>query len=239
MPSALLHRALQVRRGRAGPSAPACSSRPCRSRRWSTRSSARQADRSGRGEPAGPGPRHAVMALSNQHGHLVLASGNKSELAVGYSTIYGDAVGGFAPIKDVPKTLVWELARWRNADAERRGETAADPGDARSPSRRRPSCGPASSTPTRCRLRPARRHPRRLRRAGPRLRRAGRGRLRPRPGRAGAPADRHRRVQAPAVPARPEDLAARPSAATAGCRSPTAGEEHATPTEPLDATVAP
>ena len=62
------------------------------------------------------------MALSNQHGHLVLACGNKSELAVGYSTIYGDAVGGFAPIMDVPKTMVWELATWRNADAVRRGE---------------------------------------------------------------------------------------------------------------------
>jgi len=62
------------------------------------------------------------MGLSNQHGHLVLACGNKSELATGYSTIYGDAVGGYAPIKDVPKTLVWQLARWRNAEAERRGE---------------------------------------------------------------------------------------------------------------------
>jgi NAD+ synthase (glutamine-hydrolysing) len=55
-----------------------------------------------------------LMALSNQEGHLVLATGNKSELSVGYSTIYGDAVGGFAPIKDVPKTQVWALARWRN-----------------------------------------------------------------------------------------------------------------------------
>ena len=63
-----------------------------------------------------------LMALSNAEGHLVLATGNKSELAVGYSTIYGDAVGGFAPIKDVPKTLVWRLATWRNADAEARGE---------------------------------------------------------------------------------------------------------------------
>ena len=62
------------------------------------------------------------MGLSNQHGHLVLACGNKSELATGYSTIYGDAVGGYAPIKDVPKTLVWELARWRNAQAVERGE---------------------------------------------------------------------------------------------------------------------
>ena len=68
-----------------------------------------------------------LMALSNAHGHLVLATGNKTELAVGYSTIYGDAVGGFAPIKDVPKTLVWELARWRNAEAERRGEAPPIP----------------------------------------------------------------------------------------------------------------
>jgi NAD+ synthase (glutamine-hydrolysing) len=68
-----------------------------------------------------------LMGLSNQHGHLVLATGNKSELAVGYSTLYGDAVGGFAPLKDVPKTAVWQLARWRNAEAERRGETPPIP----------------------------------------------------------------------------------------------------------------
>ncbi len=68
-----------------------------------------------------------LMALSNAEGHLVLATGNKSELAVGYSTIYGDAVGGYAPIKDVPKTLVWELARWRNARAEAVGLTAPIP----------------------------------------------------------------------------------------------------------------
>ncbi len=58
-----------------------------------------------------------LMALSNQHGHLVLTTGNKSELATGYSTLYGDSAGGFAPIKDVPKTLVWALARWRNAQS--------------------------------------------------------------------------------------------------------------------------
>jgi NAD+ synthase (glutamine-hydrolysing) len=68
-----------------------------------------------------------LMALSNAEGHLVLTTGNKSELAVGYSTIYGDAVGGFAPIKDVPKTLVWQLARWRNRSASERGETAPIP----------------------------------------------------------------------------------------------------------------
>jgi NAD+ synthase (glutamine-hydrolysing) len=68
-----------------------------------------------------------LMGLSNQHGHLVLATGNKSELAVGYSTLYGDAVGGYAPLKDVPKTLVWRLSRWRNENAEARGETAPIP----------------------------------------------------------------------------------------------------------------
>jgi NAD+ synthase (glutamine-hydrolysing) len=68
-----------------------------------------------------------LMALSNSDGHLVLATGNKTELAVGYSTIYGDAVGGFAPIMDVPKTLVWRLARWRNEQAERHGETPPIP----------------------------------------------------------------------------------------------------------------
>ncbi|MCG5212151.1 NAD+ synthase [Streptosporangium sp. KLBMP 9127] len=55
-----------------------------------------------------------LMSLSNEHGHLVLTTGNKSELATGYSTLYGDSAGGYAPIKDVPKTMVWQLARWRN-----------------------------------------------------------------------------------------------------------------------------
>ncbi|MEV6847378.1 NAD+ synthase [Actinoplanes sp. NPDC051411] len=55
-----------------------------------------------------------LMALSNQEGHLVLTTGNKSELAVGYSTLYGDSVGGFNPLKDVPKTMVYRLAQWRN-----------------------------------------------------------------------------------------------------------------------------
>ena len=68
-----------------------------------------------------------LMGLSNQHGHLLLATGNKSEVAVGYSTLYGDSAGGFGPIKDVPKTLVWELARWRNAHARDRGEVEPIP----------------------------------------------------------------------------------------------------------------
>jgi len=68
-----------------------------------------------------------LMALSNAEGHLVLTTGNKSELATGYSTLYGDSAGGFGVIKDVPKTLVWELSRWRNSDAERVGLTPPIP----------------------------------------------------------------------------------------------------------------
>jgi len=56
-----------------------------------------------------------LMAISNKFGSLVLTTGNKSELATGYSTLYGDMAGGFAPIKDVPKTLVYALCEWRNA----------------------------------------------------------------------------------------------------------------------------
>ncbi len=59
-----------------------------------------------------------LMALSNEHGSIVLTAGNKSEYAVGYATLYGDMAGGFAPLKDVPKLLVYELARWRNRGAE-------------------------------------------------------------------------------------------------------------------------
>ena len=68
-----------------------------------------------------------LMGLSNQEGHLVLATGNKSELACGYSTLYGDAVGGYAPIKDIYKTDVWALSRWRNQVAREAGETPPIP----------------------------------------------------------------------------------------------------------------
>ena len=68
-----------------------------------------------------------LMGISNQEGHLVLATGNKSELAVGYSTLYGDAVGGFAPIKDIYKTDVWALARWRNEVAIAAGQAGLIP----------------------------------------------------------------------------------------------------------------
>ena len=68
-----------------------------------------------------------LMGISNAEGHIVLATGNKSELAVGYSTLYGDAVGGFAPIKDIYKSDVWALARWRNAQAKSAGLHAPIP----------------------------------------------------------------------------------------------------------------
>lgn len=68
-----------------------------------------------------------LMALSNQEGHIVLAPGNKSELAVGYSTLYGDSVGAYGPIKDVYKTDVFRLAQYRNRAAAERGETPPIP----------------------------------------------------------------------------------------------------------------
>jgi NAD+ synthase (glutamine-hydrolysing) len=68
-----------------------------------------------------------LMSLSNAEGHLVLTTGNKSELATGYSTLYGDSAGGFAPIKDVLKTRVWELARWRNEQAAQAGQVQPIP----------------------------------------------------------------------------------------------------------------
>ena len=67
-----------------------------------------------------------LMALSNKFGHLLLTTGNKSELAVGYCTIYGDMAGGLAVISDVPKTMVYELARWINSDYSSRSGHQGD-----------------------------------------------------------------------------------------------------------------
>ena len=85
-----------------------------------------------------------MMALSNKHGWLVLTTGNKSEMSVGYATLYGDMAGGFAAIKDVPKTLVYELV----APPQRGGRPRADPrlGD------RAPALGRAAARPARQRL---------------------------------------------------------------------------------------
>ncbi|OOG64013.1 NAD+ synthase [Rhodanobacter sp. B04] len=68
-----------------------------------------------------------LMALSNKHGRLLLATGNKSEMAVGYATLYGDMCGAYAPLKDVYKTVVYKLSRWRNAHAAGRGEPECIP----------------------------------------------------------------------------------------------------------------
>ena len=68
-----------------------------------------------------------MMAISNATGAIVLTTGNKSEMAVGYSTLYGDSAGGFAVIKDVPKTLVYELCRYRNEMAHRNGDSEPIP----------------------------------------------------------------------------------------------------------------
>jgi len=68
-----------------------------------------------------------LMALSNKFGHLLLTTGNKSELAVGYCTIYGDMAGGLAVISDVPKTMVYELARWINSDYAVQSGRKGDP----------------------------------------------------------------------------------------------------------------
>ncbi len=73
-----------------------------------------------------------LMALSNKFGWLVLATGNKSEMSVGYTTLYGDLAGGFAVIKDVPKTLVYRLCEWRNSPAGERAAPGGEPG-ARAP----------------------------------------------------------------------------------------------------------
>jgi NAD+ synthase (glutamine-hydrolysing) len=68
-----------------------------------------------------------LMAISNKSGRMLLTTGNKSEMAVGYATLYGDMNGGFAPIKDCSKMLVYRLARWRNAQAATRGEFDGEP----------------------------------------------------------------------------------------------------------------
>ena len=87
--------------------------------------------------------------LSNAGGHLVLTTGGKSELPPGYSTLSGDTAGGFGLIKDVPETLVWELSRWRNAEAAR-GAPLRRSRRTRSPSRRARNWRPGRWTPTRC-----------------------------------------------------------------------------------------
>ena len=105
-----------------------------------------------------------MMALSNRHGWLVLTTGNKSEMSVGYATLYGDMAGGFAVIKDVPKTLVYELVRHRN-ERRRAASSSRDSVLERAPSAElRPDQLDSDSLPPYDAARP---HPRGLRRARP------------------------------------------------------------------------
>ena len=91
------------------------------------------------------------MAISNDTGAIVFTTGNKSEMATGYSTLYGDSVGGFAVIKDVPKTLVYELCRYRNELAAKDGDPEPIPAGGAGRRRRRPNFVPTSATTSPCR----------------------------------------------------------------------------------------
>ena len=166
------------RRGPA-PSGWACTTPSCRSRRWSTPTTASVELTGVAAENLQARVRGTLlMGLSNQHGHLLLTTGNKSEVAVGYSTLYGDAAGGFAPIKDVPKTLVWELARWRNDVGPQPRRDRADPAELdRQAAVRRARARPAGQRLAAL-LRGARRRHRRLRRPRPRHGAAARARAR-------------------------------------------------------------
>ena len=156
---------------------------------------------------------NVVMALSNKFGWLVLATGNKSEMSVGYATLYGDMAGGFAVLKDVYKGQVYRLVRWRNEQAGRELVPASVLERPPSAELRHEQRDDESLPP----LRRARPDPRGLHRGGPRRRRA--GAPRPARGRGGArdPDGRPRRVQAPPGAARDQDLdegvRARPAAA--------------------------
>ena len=125
------------------------------------------------------------MAVSNNEGHLVLTTGNKSEIATGYSTLYGDSAGGFGPIKDVLKTLVWDAGAVAERGGRAAGPDSADTGQLD----RQAAVGGAGPRSARHRLaaglRGARRAARRLRGKGHGLGRADRGGPRPGPRRSG------------------------------------------------------
>ena len=133
-----------------------------------------------------------LMALSNKFGWLVLTTGNKSEYSVGYATLYGDMAGGFGVLKDVPKTLVYRLAHYRNS----LGKPVIPAGDHRAAAVRRAEAR-AAGLRLATALRPAGRDPRGLRRAGPGPRAADPPRDAGRRRRPRDPDGRRRRVQAP------------------------------------------
>ena len=145
-----------------------------------------------------------LMALSNRQDRLLLTTGNKSEVATGYCTLYGDMAGGLAVISDVPKTLVYRLARAVNADASPAGHPADPRVDAD-----QAAVGRAAARSDRpgqpAALRPARRHPGGAPRRGAGRGGAGRARLRRRRRRRRASPRAHQRIQAPPDAARPQD----------------------------------
>ena len=172
-----------------------------------------------RGEPAGPDPRQPVMALSNKFGWLVLTTGNKSEMAVGYATLYGDMAGGFAVIKDVPKRWSTSSCGDRNGPRGRELVPASvlerPPSAELRPDQRDDRLAAA--------LRGARPHPRGLRRGRPAAASDLSPTASPEPtsSTTSIAPGRPRRVQAPPGAARASGSRPRPSAATAACRSPT------------------
>ncbi len=142
---------------------------------------------------------NTLMALSNKFGWLVLTTGNKSEVSVGYNTLYGDTAGGFAVLKDVPKTMVYALSRDRNERAIRAGKAAPIPESTltRPPTAElRPNQRDEDSLPPYAVLDP---DPRGLRRAGPLARGPGQRGNPARPGGPGRADGRRERVQAPPV----------------------------------------
>ena len=163
-----------------------------------------------------------LMAVSNAKGWIVLTTGNKSEMATGYSTLYGDSAGGFAVIKDVPKTLVYDLCRYRNTQAVLEGLPGPIPDSVldKPPSAElRPDQRDDQSLPPYEELDPVLAGLRRGRPHGGRPRGGG---LRPGRGRPGRAPRRRRRVQAPPDAARACASRPRRSARTGACPSPTA-----------------
>ena len=147
----VVQRALPHRRRGPRQAARACTTPSSRSRRWSTRSTASVELSGVAAENLQARVRGTLlMGLSNQHGHLLLTTGNKSEVAVGYSTLYGDSAGGFAPDQGRAEDAGLGAGPLAQRARPRARRDRADPAELASTSRRRPSSRPASRTATRC-----------------------------------------------------------------------------------------